>query len=385
MNIFIIGTGMGDTKTLTVSAKEKIENADIIIGAKRVTHPFAVSGKKVFSEYNAEKIAEIIKNNPCENTAVLFSGDASFFSGAKKLLKLFPAAQIEAGISCVSYFSAKTGLAYDDMNIVSMHGRECNIVSEVRGHKKTFVLLGENPCKKLCRFGLGDAEVYIGENLSYENERILHGKAADFAETEIAPLSVMIIVNENYDNHVRIGISDDEFITGKAPMTKSSVRAVSISKLEIKPDDICYDIGAGTGSVSIEMALLCPKGKVYAVEKKSDAAELIEENAVKFMADNIEVIQGEAPVALDGLPKADKVFIGGSSGNIAEIIRKCDCPKVVVNAITLETLEGTLKAFDEQGYTYEVTQISAAYGRKVAGYNMMTAQNPVFVISGEKE
>lgn len=384
MNIFIIGTGMGDTKILTVSAKEKIENADIIIGAKRVVEAFAVSGKKVFSEYNAEKMAEIIKNNPCENASVLFSGDASFFSGARKLLELFPAAQIEAGISCVSYFCAKTGLAYDDMNIVSMHGRECNIVSEVRGHKKTFALLGENPCKKLCRFGLGGTEVYIGENLSYGNERILHGKAADFAETEIAPLSVMIIVNKNYDNRIRIGINDDEFITGKAPMTKSSVRAVSVSKLEIKPDDICYDVGAGTGSVSVEMALLCPKGKVYAVEKKSDAAELIEENAVKFMADNIEVIQGEAPVALEGLPKADKVFIGGSSGNIAEIIRKCDCPKVVVNAITLETLEGTLKAFDEQGYTYEVMQISAAYGRKVAGYNMMTAQNPVFVISGEK-
>ncbi|MGN0107712.1 MAG: precorrin-6Y C5,15-methyltransferase (decarboxylating) subunit CbiT, partial [Hominilimicola sp.] len=124
---------------------------------------------------------------------------------------------------------------------------------------------------------------------------------------------------------------------------------------------------------------------VYAVEKKSDAAELIEKNAVKFMADNIEVIQGEAPDVLDDLPKADRVFIGGSSGTIAEIIRKCDCPKVVVNAITLETLEGTLKVFDEQGYTYEVTQISAAYAKKVAGYNMMTAQNPVFVISGEKE
>ena len=107
MNIFVIGTGMGDTKILTVSAKENIENADIIIGAKRVVEPFAVSGKKVFSEYNAEKMAEIIKNNPCENAAVLFSGDASFFSGARKLLKLFPAAQIEAGISCVSYFCAK--------------------------------------------------------------------------------------------------------------------------------------------------------------------------------------------------------------------------------------------------------------------------------------
>lgn len=384
MNIFIVGAGMGDTKTLTVSAKEKIENADIIIGAKRVAEPFDNGTRKVFFEYNAERIAELIKNNPCENAAVLFSGDISFFSGAKQLLSLFPQAQLEAGISCVSYFCAKIGLPYDDMNIVSMHGRKCNIVSEVRGHKNTFALLGENPCEKLCDFGLGGAEVYIGENLSYENERILHGNARDFVKSEIAPLSVMVIINESYDKRVRLGINDDEFITGSTPMTKSSVRAVSLSRLEIKPDDVCYDVGAGTGSVSVEMALLCPKGKVYAVEKKSDAAELIEKNAVKFMADNIEVIQGDAPDALDGLPKADKVFIGGSSGSIAEIIRKCACPCVVVNAITLETLAGTLKAFDEQGYTYEVTQISAAYGRKVAGYNMMTAQNPVFVISGVK-
>lgn len=384
MNIFIIGTGMGDIKTLTVSAKEKIENADIIIGAKRIITPFADKGKKIFSEYNAEKIADIIRENQCENAVVLFSGDASFFSGAKKLLELFPKAHIEAGISCVSYFCAKTGISYDDMNIVSMHGRNCNIVSEARGHKKTFVLLGENPCGKLFRFGLGKAEVYIGENLSYENERILHGKAEDFAELEIAPLSVMVIVNKDYDDRVRIGISDDEFITGEAPMTKSSVRAVSISKLEIRNDDICYDVGAGTGSVSVEMALLCPKGKVYAIEKKADASGLIEQNALKFMADNIEVIRGEAPDALDGLPKADKIFIGGSSGSVAAIIQKCDCQRIVVNAITLETLWGTLKAFEEQGYTYEVTQISASYGRKVAGYNMMTANNPVFIITGEK-
>ncbi|MGN0107059.1 MAG: precorrin-6y C5,15-methyltransferase (decarboxylating) subunit CbiE, partial [Hominilimicola sp.] len=267
MNIFIIGAGMGDSKILTASAREKIGNADIIIGAKRVTKPFAYGSKTVFHEYNAEKIADIIRENPCENVAVLFSGDASFFSGAKKLLKLFPAAHVEAGISCVSYFCAKIGISYDDMNIVSIHGRECNIVSEVRGHKKTFILLGDNPCKKLCCFGLGNTEVYVGENLSYENERILHGRVTDFAETEIAPLSVMVIVNKNYDDRVRIGIRDDEFITGKAPMTKSSVRAVSMSKLEIAPNDICYDIGAGTGSVSVEMALLCPQGKVYAVEK----------------------------------------------------------------------------------------------------------------------
>lgn len=383
MSVFLIGAGMGDTKSLTADAVEKIKKADILIGAKRVVSPFA-DGKKVFCEYGAEKIAEIIGQNSSQNTAVLFSGDASFYSGAKRLREMLPDALVIPGISCVSYFCAKIGMPYDDMNIVSSHGRECNIVSEIRGHKKTFVLLGENPCKKLCKYGLGETKIFIGENLSYENERILKGKAGDFADTELAPLSVAVIVNENFDSRIRIGISDSEFITGKTPMTKSAVRAVSVSKLRIAPDDICYDIGAGTGSVSVEMAFQCPKGKVYAVEKNADAAELIEKNAVKFMADNIEVVHGCAPEAIETLPKADKVFIGGSSGQLAEIIKKCGCPHVTVNAITLETLEGTLKAFEEFGYEYEVTQISAAYAKKAGGHNMMTSFNPVFVISGEK-
>ena len=275
-------------------------------------------------------------------------------------------------------------MAYDNMNIVSMHGRNCNIVSEVRENEKTFVLLGENPCDKLCRYGFENAEVYIGENLSYENEKILHGKARDFRDTKLASLSVAVIINNEYDKCTKIGINDSEFVTGNAPMTKSEVRAVNISKLEIKDDDICYDIGAGTGSVSIEMALLCGKGKVYAIEKKAEAAELIKQNALKFHADNIEIICADAPNGMVGLLKADKVFIGGSSGNLYEIIEKCDCKKVVVNAITLETLSLAQESFEKLGYEYEVTQICASRGRKVGGYNMMTAQNHVFIICGEK-
>ena len=372
MNIFIVGVGMGDTKYLTKIAEEKIKNADIIIGAKRVAEPY-VNEKRVFFEYET-----------CENAVILFSGDTSFFSGAKKLKEEFPNAEIFAGISCVSYFCAKIGMAYDNMNIVSMHGRNCNIVSEVRENEKTFVLLGENPCDKLCRYGFENAEVYIGENLSYENEKILHGKARDFRDTKLDSLSVAVIINNEYDKCTKIGINDSEFVTGNAPMTKSEVRAVNISKLEIKDDDICYDIGAGTGSVSIEMALLCGKGKVYAIEKKAEAAELIKQNALKFHADNIEIICADAPNGMVGLLKADKVFIGGSSGNLYEIIEKCDCKKVVVNAITLETLSLAQESFEKLGYEYEVTQICASRGRKVGGYNMMTAQNPVFIICGEK-
>ena len=337
-----------------------------------------------YSKEILKRNREILEENKCENAVILFSGDTSFFSGAKKLKEEFPNAEIFAGISCVSYFCAKIGMAYDDMNIVSMHGRNCNIVSEVRENEKTFVLLGENPCDKLCRYGFENAEVYIGENLSYENEKILHGKAKGFRDTKLASLSVAVIINNEYDKCTKIGINDSEFVTGNAPMTKSEVRAVSISKLEIKYDDICYDIGAGTGSVSVEMALLCGKGKVYAIEKKAEAAELIKQNALKFHADNIEIICADAPNGMDGLPKADKVFIGGSSGNLYEIIEKCDCKKVVVNAITLETLSLAQESFEKLGYEYSVTQICASRGRKVGGYNMMTAQNPVFIICGEK-
>lgn len=383
MSISIIGVGVGDTKTLTCAAHDKIASADIIIGAKRVAGPFS-DGKRVYFEYTAEKIADILKKENYENAAVLFSGDASFFSGAKKLLEIFPEAEVFAGISSVSYFCGKIKKSYDDMNMVSLHGRKCNIVSEVRRNKNTFALLGENPCGRLCEYGLGTVKVYIGENLSYPDEKISEGTAEDFRNTELSKLSVIFIENENADNRMRIGINDEEFITDSAPMTKSSVRAVTMAKLEIKPDDICYDIGAGTGSVSVEMALAAYKGMVYAIEKKPDASKLVRQNAVRFQTDNIEVIEGSVPDILDGLPRPDKVFIGGSSGTLKQTIEKCGCSHVVVNAITLETLEGTLKAFGELGYDYEVVQISASYAKKVASYNMMTAQNPVFIITGKR-
>lgn len=382
MSIYIIGAGMGDTKILTVEAMEKIEKAHIIIGAKRIVEPYKL-GKEVYFEYEAEKITDIINKNKDKNIALLFSGDVSFFSGAKKLMNIYPQAEVICGISSMSYFASKIGISYEDMKIVSLHGREGNIVSAVRRNKYTFVLLGDNPCEKLCQYGMGDRRVWIGENLSYENEKIHTGTAEDFRDTKIEPLSVMVIENDKAKKSVEFGI-DDGFIRGEVPMTKSEVRAVTMSKLRVNPTDIVYDIGAGTGSVSVECALAAYEGKVYAIEKNKEGANLVRQNALKFQCDNIEVVEGVAPDILKGLPKPDKVFIGGSSGAVKEIIKICDSGRVVVNAITLETLEGTLKAFDELGYEYEALQISAAKSHKVGGYNMMKAQNSVFIITGKK-
>lgn len=164
--------------------------------------------------------------------------------------------------------------------------------------------------------------LYVGENLSYENEKIFVKPASELTEYKGDPLSVICAVNENAGTHLEThGIRDEEFIRGKAPMTKEEVRTVSLSKLRLTADSVCYDVGAGTGSLSIEMALRAHQGQVWAIEKKEDAVELIHRNKVKFAADNLEIVEGLAPEALKDLPTPTHAFIGGSSGNLKEIVK----------------------------------------------------------------
>lgn len=162
----------------------------------------------------------------------------------------------------------------------------------------------------------------MGENLSYENEKIFVKPASELTEYKGDPLSVICAVNENAGTRLEThGIRDEEFIRGKAPMTKEEVRTVSLSKLRLTADSVCYDVGAGTGSLSIEMALRAHQGQVWAIEKKEDAVELIHRNKVKFAADNLEIVEGLAPEALKDLPAPTHAFIGGSSGNLKEIVK----------------------------------------------------------------
>lgn len=187
-----------------------------------------------------------------------------------------------------------------------------------------FLLGGEitpaHICREICEYDLKNINVYIGENLALENEKIYLGKAQNFIELECGKLCVMITENENYERGVLSGIPDNDFIRGDVPMTKSEVRSVIISKLNIGENDVCWDIGCGTGSVSVEMALHCYNGTVFSVDKNSSAIDLIMKNKHKFGCDNISVLYGNAPECLVDFPAPSKVFIGGSCGKIEEII-----------------------------------------------------------------
>jgi precorrin-6Y C5,15-methyltransferase (decarboxylating) len=264
------------------------------------------------------------------------------------------------------------------------------LTGTVRRNRYTFCLTGNNAAslgEALCDAGYAGLRVHTGENLGLPEERVRTITAEELSRSNLPPMSVLIVVNDDPDDRIRFGLPDTAFARSvgptvrSIPMTKSEVRALSLAKLAPKPGDICYDIGAGTGSVTVEMALAAYRGRVYAIERQPDALPLIRKNLRGFHLGNVTVIEGEAPEALAELPPPDAVFIGGSGGHIGEIISVIQAKnpqvRLVVTAITLETAAAVLAAFPQA----ELTQLSTARTKKAGESHLLTAQNPVMVIS----
>ena len=288
-------------------------------------------------------------------------------------------------------------LSWDDAKIVSMHGRKQNLIAAVAENKKVFSLTGgehtpQMLCAQLCEHGLSDVQVYVGENLSYPEEKITVGTAAEISKQKFPSLSVMMIINEQAAKYQPVvhGLADELFTRSKVPMTKQEVRSVSMSKLMPKATDKIYDIGAGTGSCSVELALLANKGQVWAFERNPEAVALIHKNKDLFGIENLEVIAGEALENIKNMPAPDCVFVGGSGGDLCEMLdiiyaKNSDC-RVVINAITIETLAEVADYYKKhQDYSLEIVNVCVARSRKLGSYNLMMAQNPVYVMTALKK
>lgn len=392
--ITLLGIGMGSRDTLTIEGEKALEKAELLIGARRIADSVKMPHHTVIYEYDSEKILKCIEeNSQYEHIVIALSGDVGFYSGAKKLLhNLGEDTRVICGISSVVYFMAKAGLSWDDAKIVSAHGRNCNLVSLICHSKKVFSILGTKDgisslAGRLVSYGMGDVLLYVGENLSYENEKIFVKPAKELVSYEGDTLCVVCAYNENASELMSThGIKDECFIRGKAPMTKEEVRTVSLMKLGLSEDSVCYDVGAGTGSVAVEMALRAHQGKVYAIEKKEDALALILENKKKFAADNLEIVGGCAPEAMEELPVPTHAFIGGSSGNLKDIIRlllnKNPEVKIVINCITLETVGEAMEAVREFDFQErDIVQMSVSRSKEVGRYHMMMGENPIYIFT----
>ena len=400
LQVNIVGIGPGNPELLTAAARQAIEKSNILIGDKRMLAAFADENKIIHPTIKVAEIVEAIqKADAMDEVAVLVSGDVGFFSLAKTISGKLPQCNCTryCGISSLVYFASKLEMSWDDAKIVSMHGREQKLVAAVAQNEKVFSLTGgdNSPqvlCQKLCDHSLGDVKVYVGENLSYAEEKITCATAEEISKLEFPSLSVMMIINEKASafEYAVHGLADELFMRSKVPMTKQEVRSVSISKLQPKTTDLIYDIGAGTGSCSIELALLARKGKVYAFERNPVAVELLGKNKELFAVTNLEIIAGEALENIKKMPAPNCVFVGGSGGDLCEMLdiiySKNSACRVVMNAITIETLAEVAAYYNaRKDYELEVVNVFAACSKKLGNYNLMMAQNPVYVMTALKK
>ena len=434
LQITLAGIGMGAEALLTEEVRNRIAEADYVFGAKRMVESIKKLCKQNVKTYNCYLSKDIIPliENIQENSAkivILFSGDTGFYSGCEKLYnelckhKGMGKAEVLPGISSLSVLSARTGISWQDAKILSTHGVEpalwkSRLLDAAKHEKKTFFLtsgmadveeIGNLLSSEFAKEEWKNLKIYLGYQLSYPQEwvrcltidelcklmnrdhndgwqdSLQNSLQEDLQDKPEEGLYAGMLINEQPKKHrLTPGYPDDMFIRGQVPMTKEEVRSVSICKLHLTEDAVVYDIGSGTGSVSVEIAALSPRVQVYAMEVNGEAVSLLEENCKQFDLHNVRCIRTKAPDGLEDLPVATHAFIGGSKGNLREILwtlyRKNTHMRIVVNAVSMETICQMQELLKELPVEQEeILQLSVMKTKQLGGYHMLQAANPVYI------
>lgn len=410
--VTIIGAGPGNPDLLSRAALDAIDIADVVIGAHRALAGIDVPPDVVRCELvkTADIVAALTDAASWQRAVVVMTGDVGLFSGARRLVEALSGnAQVDVrvipGISSASYLAARLARPWQDWRFASAHGVACDIVAEAERAGELFLVTsgGEDPSRlsgELVQAGFGDARVTVAERLSYPDERITCATASEIAGQTFDDLNVMLIdfaggagspagasrAASSRWPYASSGIPDELFIRGDVPMTKQEVRAVALAKLRITATDTVWDVGAGTGSVSIEAALVARAGSVWAVERNAAGVRLIRENADAFGCGNVHAVPGVAPEALVKLPVPDAVFVGGSAGELPSIVEaaleKNSQVRLCVPCVTVETLTEACALLSGSRFKgFEACRVSAARAEAVGSHHLMKAQNPVFLVS----
>ena len=397
MNVTLIGMGSGQPENLTLQGLAALRQADLILGARRLLAvlPAGCTENRA-AAYRPDEVAELLQTSGAEDAVLVYSGDTGFYSGASSMMEKLEALGVRArvlpGLSSIQLLAAALGRPWQGWNLVSAHGRTCDPVAECMQGRPTFFLTGgsEDPatlCAQLAAEGFGDVQGVVGQCLGTPEEKLFRGSVKELAAGRFNSLSVLLVDAAEVLPRRAPGLPDEAFERGDVPMTKQEVRAAVLAKLAVRPEDILWDVGAGTGSVSVELALAAPRGRVYAVECRPEGCALIKANREKFRTRNLVLVEGLAPAALSDLPAPDAVFIGGSKGSLAAIVDaaldKNPDARICVSAIALETLSAAVTALTAKGRTVQVSQIAVSRAKAVGGLHLMMAQNPIYLITGE--
>jgi precorrin-6Y C5,15-methyltransferase (decarboxylating) len=348
------------------------------------------------------------------NIVLLASGDPLFFGIGRMTVKEFGKDLVEIlpDLSSIQIAFSRIKEPWGEAFFISLHGgpdpakrRKLEYeLEEVPGLIKRHGRLGiltdkvNTPCEIARVLHTSPLthhlpiKMYVCERLGYPDERIIEGVPGEIVDMTFADPNVVIVLNAEHEvqgnkDDTRFGLKEEEIQHSRGLITKDEVRAVTIHKLRLPQKGVFWDIGAGSGSVSIEAARINPRLRVFVIERDDKEIENIQENISRFDVSNVEVVIGEAPDALNGLPAPDRVFIGGSGGRlegIVELSAKKGTEVVVINATTIETLQEALKALEAKGFNTEICEVSISRSRMINQKRHMTAHNPVFIITGKR-
>lgn len=415
----VVGIGLDGAAGLPEAIQQIIAQATVLVGSDRhlsyfPNHP---AKKLVLTNFRSaiDQIRELLQ--PSEGSSepdhplrivILASGDPLFFGLGRLLLAELSADQLtfHPHLSAVQLAFSRIKLPWQDARLISAHGRLLDELAQAlqQGAEKIAVLTdGHNTPAEIARLvlnlDLGEQyQLWVCENLGSDIERVQSFTADVLAVETFAPLNVVVLlrladtVRQPLDLTLlpQLGIADRQFLSfSDRPglMTKREIRILVLGELALQPQQIIWDVGAGTGSVAIEIARLCPSSKIYAIEQTAVGISLIQQNCYRFQVDNVIPIAGAAPLVLSELPTPDRIFVGGSGGNLISILETCterlQPQGVIVLALaTLEHLSSALQWLDTQAkWQHQLLQIQLARSVPIANLTRFSPLNPVTLLT----
>lgn len=404
--LYIIGVGASGVDTLTFAARERIREAEILFGGRRWLNLFAdATARKNAIGNNLAEVVASIEANSGQRIVVLASGDPNLYGIARYLVDRLGKETVEIipNVSAMQLAFARIKECWDDATIVSVHGRPIEeIIESVRASRKVGIFTDHEHtpaaiARCLLANGIDGYRAFVCQNLGDDGERVIETDLEQLCNQESEPLNVLILIRCQQESTQKVeralGIPDEEFEQRRPRrglITKLEIRVVSLAKLGLLDESIVWDIGAGSGAVSIEAAHLARRGHVYAIEDDPEDIAIINENVSRFGAKNVTVLHAIAPDALVQLPDPSAVFIGGSKGMLRDILdvvcrRLKTDGSVVINLATLENLSTAMNALQARGFVADVTLLNVSRSRAIADLTRLQAFDPVFVLAAKRK
>ncbi|MDP2311936.1 MAG: precorrin-6y C5,15-methyltransferase (decarboxylating) subunit CbiE [Pseudomonadota bacterium] len=392
--ITVVGIGMNGE--LSPAAQAAVATAALLAGGTRQLALFPGGDAARFDFTGRMKeLRPLLERTLAAGRAcvVLASGDPLFFGIGSFLARHFrpPDIRFVPSPTAVTEAFARVGLAWEDAEILSVHGRPmADVAAALDRAGKVALLTDETNTPAAIGAVLGDRDgtAWVCERLGADDERVRELPLRDLAGIEADPLNVVILVGPRRPRATIPHTPDDAFekkMPRKGLITKREVRTLSLAALGVTRGDVCWDIGAGSGAVAIEMALL-GAARVCAIEKNADGCEIVRQNVASFATPQVEVVHAKAPDGLAALPDPDRVFVGGSGGNMGDLValllaRLRPGGRLVVNVATIENLGECVAALKIAGAPWELTQVAIARSAPILDLTRLEALNPIWIVS----